>query len=173
MRAILLAVCLVCASLAGANPAWAETREPETHFFQPKFGDFKAELQTAREQGKKGVFLFFEMDDCAFCARMKATILNQPEVQDAYRADFLVYSVDVNGDVAMTDFAGRETTEKAFALEHRVRATPTMIFFDLDGRPVTRYTGPTRDVAEFLLLRRYVVEGAYASQPFAAYKRGP
>ena len=128
-------------------------------------------MQTAREQGKKGVFLFFEMEDCAFCARMKSTILNQSEVQDAYRADFLVYPVDVNGDVPMSDFAGRETTEKAFALEHRVRATPTMIFFDLDGKPVTRYTGPTRDVAEFLLLRRYVVEGAYASQPFAAYKR--
>lgn len=166
LRSLLLAL-----SLALAAPLHAEVRDPETHFFQAKFGDFKAELDTAREQGKKGVFLFFEMDECPFCARMKATILNQSEVQDAYRRDFLVYTLDVNGDLPMTDFAGRETTEKAFALDNRVRATPTLVFVDLDGKIVARHTGPTRDVADFLLLGRYVAEGAYRDGPFAAYKQ--
>ncbi len=155
-----------------ALPSWAETRDPSTHFFQPKFGDFQAELAAAKQQGKKGIFLFFEMDDCPFCARMKSTILNQAEVQDAYRAQFLVYPVDVNGDTQMTDFQGKATTEKAFAFENRVRATPTMLFFDLDGKLVTRFTGPARDKDEFLLLGRYVADGAYASQPFSKYKQG-
>ena len=167
MRQLLIAVFLWCVA-----PAWAETRDPGTHFFQPTFGDFKAELATAKAQGKKGIFLFFEMDDCPFCARMKSTILNQSEVQDAYRAQFLVYSIDVNGDAPMTDFQGKETTEKAFSLVNRVRATPTLLFFDLDGKLVTRFTGPTRNQAEFLLLGRYVSEGAYATQPFAQYKQG-
>ncbi len=155
-----------------AATAQAETRDPLGYFFQPKFGDFRAELQAAREQGKKGVFLFFEMDDCPFCARMKSTILNQPDVQDAYRAQFLLYPIDVNGDTPMTDFQGRQTTEKAFALVNRVRATPTMLFFDLDGKLVTRYTGPTKDKAEFLLLGKYVADGAYATEPFVKYKLG-
>jgi len=155
-----------------AVPAWAETRDPGTHFFQPKFGDFRVELDTARQQGKKGIFLFFEMDDCPFCARMKATVLNQAEVQDAYRAQFLLYPIDVNGDTPMTDFQGKETTEKAFAFANRVRATPTLLFFDLDGKLVTRFTGPTKNAAEFLLLGRYVTEGAYATQPFTQYKQG-
>lgn len=155
-----------------ASPAWAETRDPGNHFFQPKFGDFRAELSAAKQQGKKGVFLFFEMDDCPFCARMKSTILNQSEVQDAYRANFLVYPIDVNGDTEMTDFDGKHTTEKAFALVHRVRATPTLLFFDLDGKLVARHTGPTKDKDEFLLLGRYVAEGAYATQPFIRYKQG-
>ena len=150
----------------------AETRDPGSYFFQPKFGDFKAELQTAREQGKKGIFLFFEMDDCPFCARMKSTILNQADVQDAYRAKFLLYPIDVNGDTQMTDFQGKQTTEKAFAFANRVRATPTMLFFDLDGKLVTRYTGPTADKAEFLLLGKYVADGAYATEPFTKYKQG-
>ena len=152
--------------------AWAETRDPGTHFFQSNFGDLKAELATAKAQGKKGVFLFFEMDDCPFCARMKSTILNQSDAQDAYRAAFLVYTIDVNGDTALTDFQGRETTEKAFALENRVRATPTLLFFNLDGKLVTRFTGPTKDKAEFLLLGRYVSEGAYATRTFTQYKQG-
>ncbi len=155
-----------------AVPAWAETRDPGSNFFQPKFGDLKADLDVARQQGKKGIFLFFEMDDCPFCERMKATILNQSDVQEAFRAQFLLYPIDVNGDTQMTDFEGKETTEKAFAFLHRVRATPTMLFFDLDGKLVARHTGPTKNKEEFLLLGKYVAEGAYATEPFAKYKQG-
>ncbi|HEX7971017.1 MAG TPA: thioredoxin family protein [Thiobacillus sp.] len=167
MRHLIIAFVLLFAA-----PAWADTRDPVDHFFQPKFGDFRAELEAARQQGKKGIFLFFEMDECPFCERMKTTILNQSDVQDAYRALFLLYPIDVNGNTQMTDFQGKPTTEKDFAFAHRVRATPTMLFFDLDGKLVTRHTGPTRDKAEFLLLGKYVAEGAYATQPFSQYKQG-
>ncbi|MHB1083626.1 MAG: thioredoxin family protein [Thiobacillus sp.] len=167
MRQLLLAFVLLFAS-----PAWAETRDPASNFFQPKFGDFQADLQEARKQGKKGIFLFFEQDACPFCERMKTTILNQSDVQDAYRAQFLLYSIDVNGNTQMTDFQGKALTEKAFAFANRVRATPTMLFFDLDGNMVARHTGPTKDKAEFLLLAKYVSEGAYATQPFTKYKQG-
>lgn len=155
-----------------AAPAWAETRDPGNFFFQPKFGDLQADLQEAKKQGKKGIFLFFEMDACPFCERMKTTILNQPEVQDAFRAQFLLYPIDVNGNAEITDFQGKSTTEKDFAFALRVRATPTLLFFDLDGKLVARHTGPTKDKAEFLLLGKYVVEGAYATQPFTKYKQG-
>ena len=167
MRSFLLAVIMLF-----ALPAWAETRDPATHFFQPKFGDLQADLQEAKKQGKKGIFLFFEMDDCPFCARMKSTILNQADAQDAYRANFLLYPIDVNGDTELTDFQDNSTTEKAFAFAHQVRATPTLLFFDLDGKLVARHTGPTKDKAEFMLLGQYVAEGAYASQPFVTYKQG-
>jgi len=167
MRQLLIAFFLLFAA-----PAWAETRNPADHFFQPKFGDLRADLQEAKKQGKKGIFLFFEMDECPFCERMKTTILNQSEVQDDYRAKFLVYPIDVNGDTELTDFEGKHTTEKAFALGLRVRATPVLMFFDLDGKPMARHTGPVKDKAEFLLLSRYVAEGAYATEPFAKYKLG-
>ncbi len=146
-------------------------RDPEKHFFLPKLGDFKEELATAKQEGKKGVMLFFEMDDCPFCARMKATILNRPDVQDFYRQHFLTYPIDTQGDTPMSDFSGKETIEKNFALEHRVRATPTIVFFDLDGKPVARHTGPPRDKDDFMLLARYVLEGAYQAMPYTRYKQ--
>ncbi|MDP2266742.1 MAG: thioredoxin family protein, partial [Thiobacillus sp.] len=138
MRQLLLAFFLLF-----ATPGWAETRDPGSFFFQPKFGDLQADLQEAKKQGKKGIFLFFEMDACPFCERMKTTILNQSDVQDAFRAQFLLYSIDVNGDTEITDFQGKPTTEKDFAFGLRVRATPTLLFFDLDGKLVARHTGPT------------------------------
>lgn len=152
-------------------PVVAEVRDPYKHFFGAKFGDFKAELETARSEGKLGILFMFEMDECPFCHRMKTTVLNQSEVQDWYRKHFLIFSIDVKGDTEMVDFKGKETTEKAFALEQRARATPVFVFYDLNGNPLTRFTGATQGVEEFMLLGRYVTEGAYKTQPFNTYKR--
>lgn len=154
-----------------AVPAMADVRDPQTHFFMAKMGDFKDELASAKADGKQGVLIMFEIDDCPFCSRMKATILNQRVVQDYYRQHFLIYPVDVKGDTPMIDFKGKETTEKAFALEQRARATPVFIFFDLEGNVATRFTGAMQTADEFMLLGRYVVEGAYKTVPFNVYKR--
>ncbi len=154
-----------------AVPAMADVRDPQTHFFMSKMGDFKDELASAKADGKQGVLIMFEIDDCPFCSRMKATILNQRAVQDYYRQHFLIYPVDVKGDTPMIDFKGKETTEKAFALEQRARATPVFIFFDLEGNVATRFTGAMQTADEFMLLGRYVVEGAYKTVPFNVYKR--
>jgi thioredoxin-related protein len=150
---------------------WAQTRDPGQYFFDPKLGDFHAELANAKQEGKTGVMLFFEMDDCPFCARMKATILNQTDVQDYYRKHFLIFPIDTKGDVPMTDFKGKDTTEKDFAFEHRVRATPVIAFFDLNGNMVTRFTGATRDKKEFMLLGKFVVDGAYKQMPFIKFRQ--
>lgn len=154
-----------------ALPALAEVRDPGEHFFQPKLGDLKDDLSAAKSEGKAGILLMFEMDDCPFCDRMKRTVLNQSEVQDYFRKHFIVYPMDTRGDAAMIDFKGKDTTEKAFALEQRARATPTFIFYDLDGNVMTRFTGATQTVGEFMLLGRYVVEGTYKAMPFNLYKR--
>ncbi len=141
-------------------------------FFDQTLGDFSEELENARDQGKQGILIMFEMDECPFCHRMKTRVLNRPEVQDYFHRHFLIFPVDIEGDVEMTDFRGREVTQKDFAFrQYRVRATPVFAFFDLDGRLITRYTGATRDAREFLLLGRYVVEEAWRKMPFSRYKR--
>lgn len=155
-----------------AGLAWGEVRDPGTHFFDSTFGDLKEELVKAKAEGKKGVLLMFEMDECPFCQRMKANVLNQSEIQDYYKANFLIFPVDIEGNIDITDFSGKATTQKAMALEeYRVRATPVFAFFDLDGKLITRYTGATKDVEEFRLLGQYVVDGAYAGTNFPTYRR--
>lgn len=167
MKKILLGL-MLCLFAAGAG---AETRDVQQHFFNQHLGDLKAELETAKQEGKQGILLMFEMDDCPFCHRMKQTILNQSEVQDYYRKHFLIFSVDTEGANALADFSGKESTEKKFALDHRVRATPVFLFFDLAGQPLTRFTGAAKDKKEFMALGRYVVEGAHKDMPFAKYKQ--
>lgn len=162
---------LLCALMTGSASADVP-RDPQEFFFDHTLGDFNEELATAREQGKQGIMLFFEMDECPFCHRMKETVLNQPKVQDYFKDHFLIFKVDIEGDIPITDFQGKATTEKEFAFrEHRVRATPVIMFFDLDGKVVTRYTGATADQQEFMWLGQYVVDGIYKDMPFAKYKR--
>ncbi len=151
-----------------------QTRDPEKYFFDESFFDLTEELQNVRDQGKQGILIMFEMDECPFCHWMKRNVLNQPEVQDYFRKHFIILPVDIEGDVEMVDFKGRDVTMKDFAFkEYRVRATPVFAFFDADGHYIrrARFTGATRDKQEFMLLGRYVVERAYLKEPFARYKR--
>ena len=88
----------------------------------------------------------FEMDECPFCHRMKTTILNQPEVQAYFREHFLIFPVDIEGDVEITDFSGATTTMKDFAFkQYRVRATPVFAF-SISKAHQSRRASPVRRV---------------------------
>ena len=137
--------------LASLTVSASTPRDPYQYFFQQSLGDFTEELAIAREEGKKGIFVFFEMDECPFCHRMKNTVLNRPEVQ---------------------------TTQKQFASRSRVRATPVLAFYDLEGNQVMKYTGATSGSEEFMWLAEYVAEKIYLLKDengrkisFTRYKR--
>ncbi|MEA3302611.1 MAG: thioredoxin family protein [Pseudomonadota bacterium] len=151
-----------------------QLRDPESHFFDETFGDLQEEIATAKEQEKKAILIMFEMEECPFCKRMKAKVLNRDDVQDYFREHFLILTMDVEGDLEITDFQGETTTQKEFALkQYRVRATPVFQFVDLDGKPIkkARYTGATSDADEFMLLGKYVVDEHYKETSFVRYKR--
>lgn len=150
----------------------ADPRDPYEHFFQPTFGNFQEELQEARAEGRKAMLIFFGMEDCHVCHRMKQQVLSQPEVQDYFREHFAVFSVDVVGDIEITDFQGNTMRQADFAFHaFRVRATPVFQFFDLDGEPIVRFTGATRDAMEFLQLGEFVADGHYQQVNFTQFRR--
>lgn len=170
-RGLGLALMVLLGLPAGAANA-TETRDPYAHFFQDTFGDFSEELELAREEGKQGVLIFFEMDECPFCHRMKQTVLNQPEVQTYFREHFRIFSVDIEGDIEIVDFDGASKTQKDWAFkDNSVRATPVFAFFDLEGQRVARYTGATSGPEEFLWLGQFVAEAHYKETNFTKFKR--
>lgn len=142
-------------------------------FFDETFGNFQEDLEAAAEADKKGVFIFFHMEDCPFCDRMKSTIMTEPDVIKLYKENFLTFQFDIEGSSEVTDFDGVEfaTGQDMAEKKYRVRATPVMMIFDLEGKPVLRYTGPTRTKEEFILLANYVIDGAYKEMAFTKYKR--
>lgn len=163
---------LTAPARAADAPSAPTSRDAMTHFFEQSFGNLKEELALAKQESKQGVLIMFNDPDCPWCQKMKATVLSRPDIQDYYRKYFRNLHVDTRGDAPITDFSGREMTEKDFAFkEHRVRATPVFIFFGLDGKPAMRFTGATRDAEEFLWLGEFVVSGEYKTRNFPVYKR--
>lgn len=173
MNAPLFSGLLLFATAVFATPVMADTpRDPNQYFFNETWNNFQEEIEIAREEGKQGIMFFFESDDCPFCHRMRTTVLNQPAVQAYYRKHFRLIPVDIEGDLEVTDFSGKVTTQKIFAQEsNRVRATPVIAFYDLEGKRMTRLIGATNGADEFILLGEYVTSGAYKKSRFSKYKR--
>lgn len=165
--AMMLPLLLLSLGAAGAEVG----RDPTAHFFNETFGNFAEELEQARQEGKKGILVFFEMDECPFCHFMKQNVLSRPAVQEYFREHFLNFSVDIGGDIEITDFSGRATTEKEFARAARVRATPVIAFYDLEGKEVFRHTGRTSGVEEFMLMGQFIADGVFQTRKFTNYKR--
>ena len=130
---VLLSLVLIVAAVAKINAG--APRDPSEYFFQDSFGDLAEEAEAAKASGLFGVMIMFETTDCPWCRRMKETVLNNTEVQRYYRRYFRVLVLNAEGDAPMSDFQGKDMTEKEFSLEaHRVRATPLFAFFDtLEG----------------------------------------
>ncbi|MDH5395979.1 MAG: thioredoxin fold domain-containing protein [Gammaproteobacteria bacterium] len=168
---------VLCVFMGSISSGWAannEERDPYKYFFNETWGDLPEELKNAKNNGKKAIFIFFEMDECPFCHYMKKNVLNQLNVQEYYRKNFLNFVIDIEGDVEMVSFSGKTVKQKDFAFkEHRVRATPVIAFFDLNGKLIHRHTGKTSGVEEFMWLGEYIEKGLYKNKklPFSHYKR--
>ena len=167
-----LLIGVMCGVSVAAMAATDAPRDAMQHFFHQSFNSLPDEVATAKAEGQQAIFVMFVLEDCPWCAKMKANVLSQPVVQEYYRKHFRVLIMDANGDAPMTDFGGKEIPQKDFAFrQNRVRATPVFVFYDLDGKVITRYTGATRDVEEFLWLGEYVVSGKWKTANFTSYRR--
>ncbi len=150
-------------------PSSAE--EVEQSLFDQHFNDYSENLADAQDASKKGVFIFFFMDDCPFCQKMERQVLKQPDVISYFKEHFLNYKVNTESDLELVNFEGDDTIERVFAKRHNlIGATPVLAFFDLNGKRVVRRTG-FANKKEFLLLGKYMVEKKYLEESFIRYKR--
>ena len=149
----------------------ANTRDAREYFFEQTFGDLPEEMQAAREQGKLGMLLFFEAEDCPYCQYMLRKIFNQKHVQDWYRERFVNIAVDIHGDVELKDFDGITLPSKVFSDHRRVFLTPVMSFLDLNGVEIYRHLGMTKAPEDFLLLGEYIEGEHYFDTEFKVFAK--
>ncbi len=141
----------------------------EVPFAKPSFLDLKGDLEEAKEEGKY-LFLMFHQEGCPFCDKMYRITFQDPKVKDYFTKHFYMVLIDIKGANPVIDFEGKETTEKKFSHRHRVRATPTFLFVDHEGKKIVKMVGyiPPKD---WLLIGRYVVEGHYKNKSLYKFIR--
>ncbi|MBI2311163.1 MAG: thioredoxin fold domain-containing protein [Betaproteobacteria bacterium] len=143
--------------------------KPADGFF-PAAADLQSALAQAKRSGKAGVAVLFEASGCAECARLRATTLTDAGLRRYYRRHFVALSLLADEPTALRDFEGWITTQAGFARAERVMATPTLVFYDLEGVPVARQVGSALPTEEWLRLGRYVREAGYEQAPFSGWR---
>ena len=68
----------------------------------------------------------------------------------------------------MTDLRGRVLTEREYSIREDTNFTPSLVFYDLDGKPVFRLRGYYPPY-KFRAALQYVTEGFYREETFKEY----
>lgn len=147
------------------SPRAQALRYPD--WFNPPFLDLPADLAAARAEGKD-LIVYFGQKRCAYCHKLMDVNLADPGIVEYTRRHFDVTPIDIWGVAEVTTFDGRVLSERAFALENGADFTPTLIFYDGEGRPVLRLRGYYPPY-QFRAALEYVADAHYEREDFPAY----
>jgi len=143
----------------------------ELSFFTGTSKNLNQEIMFAAKQNKKGLLIFYGTPHCPFCQRMKETVLNQPEIQAFYKANFHLLEMNILDEHPISGFSGNQTTPKEFSQSNHIRVTPTLIFYSTEGERLFKQIGIIADPQEFRWLGEYILEEGYSHESFGHYKR--
>jgi len=144
------------------NPGYEE--QPE--WFKNSFLDLDEDIAEARKAGKR-LMIFFYQDGCPYCKKLLQVNFAQRKIADKTRKNFDVVSMNIWGDRDVS-FGDIETTEKDFAARLKVMYTPTLIFFNEEGKAVLRANG-YYNPAKFNAALDYVLGHHDKKEKFRAY----
>ena len=109
-------------------------------WFARTFLDFREDIADAARQGKR-VMVYFHQDGCPYCAKLVTTNFTQRAVVDKLRKGIVAIDINMWGDRETTWLDGQARPEKALAAHLKVQFTPTILFFDEQGKVVVRLNG--------------------------------
>jgi thioredoxin-related protein len=148
-------------------PVLREIVHPEW-FKEDSFLNLSEDLQEALQGGKRGLVLYFGQANCAYCKQLMEVNFRNPEIVRYFRARWDIIPLDIWGSRSITLFDGEQLSENELATFEETKFTPSLIFYDAEGRKIYRMRGyypPYR----FMALLRYLGEGFYRKERFSEY----
>ncbi|CAN5474667.1 hypothetical protein BH23BAC3_BH23BAC3_30720 [soil metagenome] len=98
------------------------------------------QAQLAAETDNKIIMVFVEAEWCGICRRMEAEIFPEKEIQKIVQEKYHPVTIDLDSREKVV-YNGREMTEREFAREMNVQATPTILFLDANGEVLAHQIG--------------------------------
>lgn len=120
-------------------------------------------LDRSHIKAQNPLIVFFERKRCHSCDILHAGPLIRPEIESQL-LKFDVVQLDMQSTQPLITPAGTKTTATEWAEQLEIDYTPTIVFFDLDGKEIIRIDS----VVWFYRLRNvinYVSTGAYKKYP--------
>ena len=109
-------------------------------WFKLSFLDLREDLREANAN-HRGLIIYFGRHDCPYCKAQLEKNWGQQDIIRYTRAHFDVIAIDVLGNRSVTDFNGKELSEKQFAIASQAHFTPSLFFYDNRGDLALKLTG--------------------------------
>ncbi|MEG3637753.1 thioredoxin family protein [Magnetococcus sp. PR-3] len=131
--------------------------------------DLPGEMEAAAEEGK-GLVVMFHYSGCPFCDKMRLRVFPDPDVDSYYTKNYVLLETNIRGDLDMVTPDGQEMSEKKWARNMRIRATPVFLFYDTQGKERLKLTG-YQNPRIFVGAGRYVKEKGWEKGSFVRWMR--
>lgn len=143
--------------------------EPIEHpdWFEQSFLNLREDLTEAINKDKQGLVVYFGQKRCAYC-KMLMQSLQLADIASYSQRHFNWVGVDIWGQEEVTDLQGQTLSERDFSVREGANFTPSLIFYDKDGKQALMLRGyyPPYQLRAAL---EYVSDGHYQKEPFPAY----
>ena len=131
---------------------------PQPFFKKPPYN-----LIELTEQNDKPLLVMFEQRQCQECDELHTDIYQRKETLEQL-ARFNAIRLDMWSDTKLIIFDGSQTTAKEWARQLRIQYTPTLVFFDRQGKDIIRAEAYLKSF-HVQSVMDYVASGAYKTQP--------
>ena len=144
--------------------------EPMEHpdWFKHSFLDLQEDLADAVKNRKQGIIVYFGQRRCAYCKMLLDVNFGLTDITAYTRRNFDVIAIDIWGIDEVTDVQGKLLTEREYALRENTNFTPSLIFYDAEGRQAHRLRGYYPPY-KFRAALEYVADNHYQKESFAEY----
>ena len=176
-QTLLLAACLLTQSIAHADKddpyldfddTMLEEELVYPDCFKLSFGDLKEDIKEAAETGKTGIIVYFGQKRCAYCGQFLKENIGASDIEHYIREHYDLIPIDIWGIEDIVDTDGETYSERELSIRYKTNFTPSLVFYDLDGKPIFRLRGYYPPY-KFRAALQYVTEGFYKEETFKEY----
>ncbi len=180
-RIILLCMTLIgysTAAATGHDDDWANQLADDTpisedleypEWFKASFLDLREDIQEAKQQDKLGVIVYFGQQHCPYCEYLlKINWGQKQDIVEYTKHYFDVIAINIWGQLPVVMPDGTETTERQYSELEDTRFTPTLLFYNTEGKEIFRLRGYYPPY-KFRAALDYVIGGYYTQQNFSTY----
>lgn len=136
-------------------------------WFKLSFLDLQEDINDA-VNGRRGLIIYFGQAYCPYCKAHLENNWGRRDIVAYTRANFDVIAINVRGDRTVIDIDGKEYSERIFSARYKATFTPTLLFFDSNGKQSLTLTG-YRKPYQFFAALEYVADKHHQQESFREY----
>jgi thioredoxin-related protein len=137
-------------------------------WFKNSFLELDEDLAEAVASGKTGLIVYFGQKRCAYCKMLMDVNFQTPDIVTYTRRNFDVIPIDIWSPEQVTTPAGKSMTEREYSQSLGTNFTPSLVFYDADGRIALRLRGYYPPY-QFRAALEYVAGSHYLRESFPVY----